>query len=61
VTPTNRDGINYVYQLTPAFSKYVSGHPYDCNLTFQSTTTNLGTVTVAGQVVNPDGNAYFAF
>lgn len=60
MTPNNQDGINYVYQLTPTFTRYVSGHPYDCNLTFESATTGLGTVTIGGVAVNVNGNRYLA-
>jgi hypothetical protein len=62
ITPTEGDGINYVYQISPTVWPHANGAPYDdcCNLYYWPATTNVDTTTVGGARINADGSAYVA-
>jgi len=59
LTPTNHDGIQYVYALSPVINSFIEPSPTNCE-SLGPQQTNYATITVGGYPVNTDGTAYLS-
>ncbi len=59
LTPTNHDGIQYVYALSPVINSFIEASPTNCE-SLGPQQTNYATITVGGYPVNTDGTAYLS-